>query len=81
MNNKEIKRKLQEAFDTKEWKRYRSFNVYISLFGLPESIIVRPSSFGYANNMNPMAFHCFYVNRTTNLDRISTKIESAYSKH
>lgn len=77
----EIKRKLQEAFDTKEWKRYRSFDVYISLFGLPESIIVRPSSFGYANNMNPMAFNCFKVNRTMSLDRILTEIESVYSKH
>ena len=81
MNNKEIKRKLQEAFATKEWKRYRNFNVYISLCGLPESIIVRPSSFGYASNMNPMAFHCFYVKRTVNLDRISTEIESAYNKY
>lgn len=81
MNSKEIKRKLQEAFDTKTWKRYRNFNVYISLFGLPERIIVRPSSFGYDNNMNPMAFRCFKVNRTTNLDRVSTEIESVYSKH
>ena len=81
MNDKEIKRKLQEAFGTKEWKRYRNFNVYISLCGLPDSIIVRPSSFGYANNMNPIAFRCFYVNRTTNLDRISTEIEGAYSKY
>lgn len=81
MNNKEIKRKLQEAFDIKEWKRYRNFNVYISLCGLPDSIIVRPSSFGYASNMNPMAFRCFYVNRNTNLDRISTEIASAYCNY
>ena len=81
MNDKEIKRKLQEAFDTKEWKRYRSFYVYISIFGLPERIMVRPSSFGYANNMNPMAFRCFRVNRTMNLDRVSTEIERVYSKY
>ena len=81
MNRNEIKRKLQEAFDTKEWKRYRIFNVYISLFGLPERIMVRPSSFGYANNMNPMAFRCFKVNRTMNLDRVSTGIERVYSKY
>lgn len=81
MNNNEIKGKLQEALDRKEWKRYRIFNVYISLFGLPEKIIVRPSSFGYANNMNPMAFRCFKVNRTMNLDIVSAEIERVCRKH
>jgi hypothetical protein len=81
MKYNEIKRKLQETFDTKEWKRYRNFNVYISLFGLPERMIVRPSSFGYEKNMNPLAFRCFKVNRTMDLDIISTEIESAASKY
>ena len=63
MTRKKTKEEILKATKEKSWSRYRSFNVYHSLRGLPERIVVYPKAFGYPPNMNPMAFAKFPIRR------------------
>lgn len=63
MTSKRIKEEILKATKAKLWNNYRNFKVYHSLRGLPETILVRPTAFGYPKNINPMAFAQFPIRR------------------
>lgn len=61
-----LREKIKEAFSTKQWKRFRNFNIWVSekIFGC--TTIVRPVAFGgIPGNFNPRAFTHFSLMRNS----------------
>lgn len=58
---------VKTALNHPKWKRYRNFTVLVSSKGLPNRVVVYPTSTGYPTTVNPMAFDCFPIRRA-NLD-------------
>ena len=63
-----LKKEIFKATNEKYWRKFRYFNVFHSLRGLPERIMVCPAAFGYPHNMNPYAFAKFPFRRNNEDD-------------